>query len=46
MLVGYAIFVEVAEAPGRWPTGNSARSSDEELRKAERWGLRIRPTPE
>ncbi len=46
MLVGYAIFGEVAKAPGCWPTGNSARISDEELRKAERWGLRIRPTPE
>ncbi len=46
MLVGYAIFGEVAEAPSHWPIGDSARISDEELRKAERWGLRIRPTPE
>ncbi len=45
-LVGYAVFGEMADAPGRWPTGDSARISDEELRKAERWGLRVRPTPE
>ncbi|MBA3304503.1 MAG: hypothetical protein H0U25_01065 [Thermoleophilaceae bacterium] len=37
---------EVAATPGGWPTGSSARILDEELRKAERWGLRVRPTPE
>ncbi len=45
-LVGYAIFGEVTAARAGWPTGNSARISYEELRKAERWGLRIRPTPD
>ncbi len=45
MLIGYAIFGDVGHAPGHWPTGTSALISDDELRKAERWGLRVRPTP-
>jgi hypothetical protein len=45
-LIGYAFFDAAGEAPpGRWPAGHDAPISEDILREAEDYGLRVRPTP-
>jgi hypothetical protein len=45
-LVGYAFFGDAGEAPlGRWPVGLDKAISENILREAEDYGLRVRPTP-
>ena len=45
-LIGYAFFDAAGEAPpGRWPAGRDAPISEDILREAEDYGLRVRPTP-
>jgi hypothetical protein len=45
-LIGYALFGAAGEAPAdRWPAGASAPVSAEARRDAEKYGLRVEPTP-
>ncbi|MFL5781927.1 MAG: RES family NAD+ phosphorylase [Thermoleophilaceae bacterium] len=45
-LVGYALFGTAGDRAGDWPAGTSRPVPDAVLRSAERWGFRVRPTPE
>jgi len=45
-LIGYALFDDAGQAPpGRWPDGTDQSITEDTVREAERYGLRISPAP-
>jgi len=45
-LIGYALFDDAGQAPpNRWPDGTDQPITDDTVREAERYGLRISPAP-